>query len=152
MIGESPMHARCLSSLTYMEEFIPRYTVIQGLSWHLFYNWTPVGNTYFFASWFMSTSEVSWDILRNCSKHLHKFLRFITCAPMSAKEFYNKSPLHVPEIPPEVWINILRHATWDSNFPFPSELTFESIGMSRCASEHLRSFRKVLVSSYILLQ
>ena len=88
--------------------------------------------------------KLSWDILRNFQVH--------TSAPMSAKEFYHKSPLHVPEIPPEVWITILRHATWDPKFPFPSELTFESIGMSRCASEHLRSFRKVLVSPYILLQ
>ena len=57
--------------------------------------------------------------------------------------------LHVPEIPPEIWIIILRDATWDYEFPFPSELTFESIGMP--TSEYLQNFRKALVRSYILL-
>ena len=127
-----------------MEEFIPRYTAIQWLSWYLFCNFFAI----FLRPW-TPTSEVSWDILRNCFLEAFKFKRFSTRAPMSAKEFYHKSPLHVPEIPPEIWTTILRHATWDSKFPFPSELTFESIGMSRCASEHLRSFRKVLVSPYI---
>jgi len=69
---------------------------------------------------------------------------------MSAKEFYHKPPFHVLEIPPEIWIIILRQATWDYNFPFSLELTFESIGTP---SEYpgLLSSRETLVSSYILL-
>jgi len=70
---------------------------------------------------------------------------------MSAKEFYKKPPLHVPELPPEIWMTVLRHATRDYNFPLPSELTFESIGALRFTSAPLRSFRKTLVRSYILL-
>jgi hypothetical protein len=92
-------------------------------------------------------------LLVHINTHDQVYSRIYYLCAMSAKEFYHKSPLqslHVPEIPPEVWTTILRHATWDSKFLFPSELTFESIGMSR--SEHLRSFRKVLVSSYIPLQ
>ena len=70
---------------------------------------------------------------------------------MSAKEFYHKPPFHVREIPPEIWITILRHATWDYEISFPSELTFESIGVPTLHTSELRSFRKALVSSYILL-
>lgn len=82
------------------------------------------------------------SILRNgCNR--------LTLMSFTAKEFYLKPSLHVSEIPPEIWIAILRHATWDSKFPFPSELTFESIVMS--TSEHLQRYRKALVSSYTLL-
>ena len=70
-------------------------------------------------------------------------------SPMSAKDFDHKPPFHLPEFPPEIWFTILRQATWDYEFPFSLELTFESIGTP--LSEYLLSSCKTLVSSYILL-
>ena len=92
--------------------------------------------------------DVSWDTsLCNSNRSNHSF----TCTSMSAKEFYKKPRLHVPELPPEIWMTVLRHATRNYEFPFPSELTFESIGISRFSSAPLRSFRKTLVNSCTLL-
>ncbi|KIM37654.1 hypothetical protein M413DRAFT_259032 [Hebeloma cylindrosporum] len=66
---------------------------------------------------------------------------------MSAKEFYYKRPLHLPEIPPEIWITVLRHATGDYELAFPSELRFETIGPPMWyTSERLKRFRKALVT------
>ena len=75
---------------------------------------------------------------------------------MSAKEFYKKPPLHVPELPPEIWTTVLRHATRDYEFPFPSELTFESIGTQRFSSAPAAKLQKdigeVLHSSFNTFQ
>jgi hypothetical protein len=95
--------------------------------------------------------NVSWDILCNVHKCWQGFVHFAPLA-MSAKEFYDKPSLRVPEIPPEVWGTVLRHATWDYRFPFPSELTFESLGSPRWyTSDRLQSFREALVRSCIRL-
>jgi hypothetical protein len=71
---------------------------------------------------------------------------------MSAEEFDNDPSLRVPEIPPEIWSSVLRHATWDYGFPFSSELTFESMGSPRWyTSERMQGFREALVRYYIRL-
>lgn len=62
---------------------------------------------------------------------------------MSAKEFYREKRPYTPDIPPEVWQKIIRHATVVSGVLSP-ELP-PTFGATSSDRNQLREFRKSLV-------
>jgi hypothetical protein len=66
---------------------------------------------------------------------------------MSAKEFYHKNDPHIPYLPPELWTQIIRHATWVPG-GYDPELTelAVSVNANTMNKERLEAWKKALVS------
>ncbi|KAF8178894.1 hypothetical protein BJ912DRAFT_647118 [Pholiota molesta] len=73
---------------------------------------------------------------------------------MSAKEFYFKNdPPHLPYLPPELWTQIIRHATWvpGGYDPELTELAL-SVNANTMNKERLEAWKKALVTRRALVR
>jgi hypothetical protein len=66
---------------------------------------------------------------------------------MSAKEHYHTAPIVLPDLPPEIWLSILRLATWSADMFNPQLMV--SMRCDTSYREQLREFKRSLVSSML---
>ena len=67
---------------------------------------------------------------------------------MSAKKHY-RTPIVLPDLPPEIWLSIFRFATWSADMFNPQPMV--SMSGDTSYREQLQEFRRSLVSSTISL-